>query len=279
MLADVGSLSGDDRQEGIDTALVATEDRSVTDDGRTDTDAGPVAPEDHPGATDLGLADVGADIPFDLAAPADVGGCPCPARYVCRTGTCVPLPAACCVADGDCDDHDARTHDRCDAPTGRCVHMAMQCDAALACDDGIVCTADHCAPGGTCSYDPIAGCCDAAHPCTLQGYLCNGATHACEPGRACTLSFECTGSTFCSQQICAAGACVDLHPIPDCGCMGSLVYLGGGAVGCYSCGSSGSRQECCGDSDCDDHDPTTWDECTPRAWRCRHTIRPACVVP
>ena len=73
----------------------------------------------------------------DLDATPCQDANPCTAGDACRAGSCVPgaWTPGCCVGDGDCDDGDPCTAERCDAgtcawdgePEGRCAASAGEC--------------------------------------------------------------------------------------------------------------------------------------------------------
>jgi hypothetical protein len=80
----------------------------------------------------------------------------------------IALPA--CVSDGDCNDHNACTQDRCSAFT--CTH------SAILCSDGDPCTTDTCTPATGCAHS-APRVCDDGNPC--NGY------EACDPTGGCRL--------------------------------------------------------------------------------------------
>lgn len=97
-----------------------------------------------------------------------------PARLACLVVAvvlargAVAFPA--CVSDGDCNDNNACTQDRCSAFT--CTH------AAVLCSDGDPCTTDTCTPATGCAHS-APRVCDDGNPC--NGY------EACDPAGGCRL--------------------------------------------------------------------------------------------
>jgi hypothetical protein len=137
----------------------------------------------------------------------------------------VTIPSGCAV-DGDCDDADACTNERCDTTTGNCVVEDRQCrdhtlcngietcDPAIGCVPGVpvdcvdanLCTEDFCHPNLGCLHRPfaVADClppdvldCDDGDPCTANG---------CDPSLGCTF---------------APGACLDCTSGPRTDCVGA----------------------------------------------------------
>ena len=76
--------------------------------------------------------------------------------------------ASACVADGDCNDHNACTSDRCSASI--CQHTVVLCS------DGDPCTTDTCSPATGCMH-AAPRVCDDGNPC--NGY------EACDPAGGC----------------------------------------------------------------------------------------------
>jgi hypothetical protein len=108
-----------------------------------------------------------------------------------------------CVADGDCDDGNPCTGDRC-ATAGLCVHLY----ADGPCDDADPCTDHDACVEGTCVGDPVKGC--GAPVCgdgaCAGDETCAGCPVDCSPlgegacGQACdpvTTPGTCTGNALC----------------------------------------------------------------------------------
>ncbi len=140
-----------------------------------------------------------------------------------------------CIADANCDDRDACTHeDSCVG--GRCVGEPIEgcrvCVADIDCDDQNPCIVDECV-GGFCEWSPAfdeTQCCSPAtgtiipisdgDPCTDD--TCNpetgnvqhvpgGVGQSCDDGLGCTVNDTCDGSGVCggsdiNQQACSTDA-------------------------------------------------------------------------
>lgn len=119
----------------------------------------------------------------------------CDVEEVCD-GTDPACPTDAFVADGtDCSDGSGCN--------GVEVCTAGVCGATpVDCDDGDPCTADSCAEPGTCSHEPIAGCCATVADCPDDG----------DP---------------CTTESCDNGTCAST---PVAGCGGSAGAAGGGGV-------------------------------------------------
>lgn len=163
-----------------------------------------------------------------------------------------------CEEDGDCDDENECTVDRCvceDPPSchrKRCSHQNLADDTEcedrnactgvghcmegrcvrgefLSCDDGDACTTDACVPWLGCVYTPVV--CDKADDCVVG---------TCDPVLGCPSEFEPSGTPCISPS----------RPCAEAECNG---------VG--ECIAFGTPEE-----DCDDHDPCTVDHCTLFSW-------------
>ncbi len=132
---------------------------------------------------------------------------------VASTGECLELPSG---MDGDpCDDEDAcTTNDHCSQSV--CV------GAALACDDGDLCTDDACDPAVGCTYAFNAAACDDGNPCTVDDACSQGVC-----GGVQTTECQCDFTSDCAQWedgdlcngtlICAGNKCVvDPASVPTC---------------------------------------------------------------
>ncbi|MBM4356068.1 MAG: hypothetical protein FJ109_20140, partial [Deltaproteobacteria bacterium] len=194
----------------------------------------------------------------------------CTLGDACAGGVCVPGAALAC------DDGNVCTDDSCDKAKG-CLHVANQ----EMCDDGNECTLlDYCA-GGQCVSSGDKKC-DDSNPCTkdyclaLKGCVFEPAPGPCSDGNPCTLNDSCQ-----------AGKCIP-GPAPDCD--------DGNPCTTDSCGPDGtckhlSNQEMCDDSnactekdhcdagkcvygglaDCDDGNVCTTDSCDPKLG-CVHKV-------
>jgi hypothetical protein len=198
---------------------------------------------------------------------------------------------------GDCDDLDAGTFDICQAETGLCIHVEIECPA------GSPCTLFDVDPvTGDCKWTPK---CESG-PCTLG--TCNPLTgdclwvEKCDDDNACTLDYclveaggvcenvpvDCNDKDLCTADTCdPVSGCVNVpvecddgdattidycgktlgcvHLIPSCGDDGNSCFIEGydPATGkCYSFPVS-----------CDDGDKCTKDSCDPatgcyNSWVC-----------
>lgn len=183
-----------------------------------------------------------ADVPVDVAADTQDAASPC-------------------AGDGDCDDGDKCTLDRC--VDGACAHDELPagfcCWNDDECDDGIECTRDIC-PAGMCEYvRSTSSCCvnaadcDDADGCTLDLCVASSCAHVRvrnEDACLCTDDRECDDGLDCTDGACEGGECV-YTPTADEAC-------------------------CVADGDCDDGDPTTADRCERNT--CAHDRGRACIV-
>jgi hypothetical protein len=137
------------------------------------------------------------------------------------------LVPRCCWTDGDCDDGNPYTVDRC--VDHRCGGSTPGCGSVQICNDGNPCTLDGCDVAlGECVFTPIMGCCHAdwqcahaawtdANPCTRD--VCNPAAHSCEvlPVPGCCLSAaDCDDQDPCTTDICLARQCRHIQTHPSC---------------------------------------------------------------
>ncbi|MSP92950.1 MAG: hypothetical protein EXR79_14295 [Myxococcales bacterium] len=94
---------------------------------------------------------------------------------------------------------------------------APGCTGDGECDDGNGCTADKCV-GGKCTAVDAAGVCDDANPCTT-GDVC-GAAGTCKPGApntdACDDKNACTAPDACNASSCKGGAAKDCDDKQPC---------------------------------------------------------------
>ncbi len=158
-------------------------------------------------------------------------------------------PVKACEVDGECNDGNPCTKDRCEPDYG-CVHTPKDCS------DGNECTLDGCTPAdGKCTHaavdctddnlctvescDPAVGCvfaakdCDDDDPCTADGCSpqagCASKPMQCDDGNPCTID-SCSAPDGCKHQP---------SPDPDC---------------------------CVADFQCNDGLPCTLDQC--KAYAC-----------
>lgn len=142
-----------------------------------------------------------------------------------------PVPPACKLWPGLCDDDSPCTADICIDGKG-CVHPAqpgVACDdgsactkgdicgndglckgKGLECNDGNLCTTDGCNATG-CLYAPVSGECSDGDACTVgdqckAGACAAGPVNSCDDGNACTAG-TCSGGKC--EQLAAAGPCDD----------------------------------------------------------------------
>ncbi|MGD2108249.1 MAG: choice-of-anchor Q domain-containing protein [Phycisphaerae bacterium] len=110
-----------------------------------------------------------------------------------------------CDQDGDCDDSDPCTTDRCHAGDHRCEYALIPCGDGVYCNGAEQCVHGVCVPG-------VVPDCDDGNLCTEDA--CDEARGSCEhvPDDArCTDGLYCNGVEFCDLLVgCRAG------PPPDC---------------------------------------------------------------
>ena len=183
---------------------------------------------------------------------------PCTVNDSCESGACKSGPPK------TCNDNNACTTDRCDLPTGNCVHATIKgCTPCFgggkggACNDNNACTNDVC-QAGVCANLTIPNCklCDSYPECN-DNNACT--TDACLGGRcywipifgcqACAKNLDCLDSNPCTTDKCEAGGFCSHSPIPLC-------------IPCKS------------NSDCNDGNKCTTDSCTSGS--CAHTPVPGC---
>ena len=116
----------------------------------------------------------------------------------CMGGVC---EASDCFRDGDCNDNDACTMDRCNLATNECVNE----DISASCDDDNACTEDRCAPATGCVNTDIADRCDDGEECTAD---------SCAPATGCRRENVADG-TPCDGGTgeCGSGTCVPLSAL------------------------------------------------------------------
>ena len=211
-------------------------------------------------------------------------GADCPQALGCWNATCVggdcrygPVPGCCaqdldCPFGGHCDD-------------GACV----ECLSGDACDDGNSCTADWCAPDGTCGHDFLDGCCAADADCD-DGDFCT--TDSCDPDTGsctstdsgapgcCNADADCAPEDPCTPYYCyknpqkdlqycrygpsALGCCTDHADCADGNPCDIDLCVGIGPTGAGHCVHTPDpdKPACCIlNRDCDDDDPGTLDLC------------------
>ena len=129
---------------------------------------------------------------------------------------CTTCPSDCaCVTNGDCDDGNPCTIDRCTA--GCCVN-APECTTSADCpDDGVFCNGTE-----VCQ----AGCCIAGTPPCGTGQCCDEVANACQPGPSCTLDSQCNDNDPCTTDHCINGCCSH-SPVPCCGPCPTPLTIGG----------------------------------------------------
>src|SRR5688572_18903173 len=124
-----------------------------------------------------------------------------------------------CVTDGQCNDQNACTIDRC--LMGTCSNAPDTALEGEECDDGLACTINTRCMAGACAGDPL--------DCASQGDQCNAGT--CDEAQAgCVVTpvpdgTGCDDSTFCTTgDECTAGTC-DGAP-RDCASAGDACNTG-----------------------------------------------------
>ncbi len=184
-----------------------------------------------------------AACPMDMFATdgtACADGTACNGDEVCMAGACTAGTAV------DCDDVDMCTTDMCNEPGGTCTNDAIAgcCNIDADCDDTNVCTADVCSgPGGTCTNDAITDCCtmdsdcDDGNMCTND--MCNTTTNRCERtpvAGCCTEDADCDDTNACTTDSCN--------------------------VATGECANDAVEGCCVVDADCSDDDTCTMDSCS-----------------
>ena len=200
MLACGGSGGGDGARFDEDTAT-GGQDSAPQPDAATDADGGEetVDPVACLSEADCALAQ---------------GAAPTCRRWRCDRSLGCVLD----VEDNglDCDDQNACTaHDKCVG--GACV------GEGVACDDGLVCTSDHCDPLTGCQHTPNDGsACNDGDMCTINDACQDGAcTGAPSPACDCEVDADCAefddGDLCNGVKICVGFTCVtDAASIVDC---------------------------------------------------------------
>ena len=234
-----------------------------------------------------------ADLPECCASHADCDdGIPC-SENRCEYLRCVNyFEPGCCAVDADCDNRDPCTIDRCVDHT--CQHESLGdscCTQDGDCDDGDACTRNYCV-AGSCAHprradDPRCGClsamgCDDRNPCTTSECVNNLCTYSAvtesPPGYdCCRRDSDCDDPSdpshrgYCHEYQCHSTPRVRCDEVDgDC----SAAYVCHDAI-CDPdgwCRETEEQPNCClTDSDCDDHDPCTKNECLSSN-RCRSTV-------
>lgn len=116
----------------------------------------------------------------------------------CQSGVCEPLG---CASDGECNDGNACTQDRCDSARNECINT----DISASCNDDDACTADRCDTELGCVNQDISATCDDEDECTAD--LCSAATGCNHP--------PVPDGTTCDggDGACRAGTCVSLSQV------------------------------------------------------------------
>jgi subtilisin-like proprotein convertase family protein len=135
----------------------------------------------------------------------------CTIQETCVGGSCAGGLAR------DCSDGNPCTADRCDEPTGRCLHDAGALNDQP-CDDGNHCVVGERCQAGVCGGGAPRDCSDG-NPCTID--VCNQAQARCDHdaaamnGQACATASYCLVNTSCQAGVCGGGAvrtCDDGNP-------------------------------------------------------------------
>jgi hypothetical protein len=174
-----------------------------------------------------------------------------------------PCLLAPCVDDGDCDDRNRCTQDRCDPDVG-CV-SAPEPDG-MPCGDGNGCNGQETCQAGTCypGYPPNG---DDMNPCTRDLCLPTlGIVHEPLPdGTACPDGDLCNGDERCQGGLCSPGTllhCDDGDPCTLDSCHAWLGCQNPRVPGCDPCVHA---------ADCADGNPCTDDVCDRGV--CLNTLR------
>ncbi len=173
---------------------------------------------------------------------------------------------------------------------------ATPCLQDAECDDGNVCTEDHCAVD-TCTNTSIPGCCLTNVDCPADDSCavpsCDLSAHTCDNGRkanCCTVDSDCPTQGVCSTVTCGTPA--DPHacstvtiPPPDC-CTGPTDCRDDNPCTFDLCDGTAHKcvfrriEGCClTDADCDDGNPCTIDTCVVNACRPIWMSDKCCLMP
>ncbi len=168
---DEGIMEIDADVTPVDGGLVAL------DEGLLETDGGAVRLDGGVVYTDAGVTTLDGAVP-----PPDAG-------------------LVACGGDGDCNDANSCTDDRCLRPAGICEHPPH----IGGCNDGNACSlGDYCA-AGACISDTFIACMDDLNPCTVD---------LCDPVRGCVSEPAPDGTScdpdpsLCNWGRCMGGGCV-----------------------------------------------------------------------
>ena len=270
---DVDDAAGADGEQ--DVAVDAQPDPDPEVGPPVDADDAAMADGDAVAAAD---GDAGADAVADAAPEVDTGP-PLP-----------DVPAGTCVVDGNCDDKNQCTDDKCQAD-GTCLWNLkkgpcedgnactvgdvcdfLKCkpgavgDAKLLCNDGNSCTTDACDATAGCAHINAPGPCDDGNPCTT-GEICDGGAckvpavggGTCDDGKPCTTD-NCDLKTGSCLWTAVIGACED----------GDLCTTGD------LCKSNqcvaGPAKACADNNDC------TTDSCDSKTGQCAFAAKPGAAA-
>ncbi|MEO1271759.1 MAG: hypothetical protein AAFX99_27010, partial [Myxococcota bacterium] len=115
-------------------------------------------------------------------------GTPCAAGELCHEGS---QACAECFGDGDCNDDNPCTTDRCNA--GICARD----NNTVPCNDGLFCNGTDTCQGGSCSVH-------TGDPCAGAGALCDEPSRAC---LECVGNGDCDDGNPCTDNICTNNTC------------------------------------------------------------------------
>lgn len=198
------------------------------------------------------------------AAGAGCGGCTtdgdCQDGNPCTTDKCSgnkcqnTAVAGCCTSAAQCSDSKVCTADTCVANKCQNTAVAGCCTSAAQCDDSKICTADKCT-ANKCQNTAVAGCCTASSqcddkdPCTTDSCSTNTCSHAKLSG-CCKQDSECDDKSACTADTCVANKCA--HKT---------------IAGC-----------CAKDADCADNNPCTTETCVLPQGNCSITQVAGCCT-
>jgi hypothetical protein len=171
----------------------------------------------------------------------------CPAGELCTPAGCARVG---CLRDPDCDDRIACNGAETCSSTGVCVS-----GAPVDCNDGDICTTDHCVEGFGCRWTPRDDDGDGAINMACGGTDCNdgnpnirpGLTELCEDG----IDNDCSGAADCRDPTCATRPPCVAPPPWD----GGAIDIGVGTheIGIAAC-TNGVDDDSDGRTDCADSD-------------------------
>ncbi|MBM4354026.1 MAG: hypothetical protein FJ109_09575 [Deltaproteobacteria bacterium] len=180
-----------------------------------------------------------AEEPIEPGKCNDADDCPKPEdpcfEPVCKNHDCAEKAIdGCCKTDGDCDDSNPITTDKC--VDNQCVNEGPPCTFDDECDDGNPCTIDTCKVGkcqNVKTADPLCcitdADCDDGKADTLD--VCIEAQCQFKPKGKCLSDADCVDANPCTKESCKAGTCSYAYTdSPECKCVNDADCIGKGGV-------------------------------------------------